>query len=63
MTATSSNPAVVPNGAIVLGGAGANRTVSVTPIAAGTATITVTVQDANGSTASTTFNVTSTRSR
>ena len=58
VTATSSNQAVVPNGAIVLGGAGANRTISVTPIAAGNATITVTVQDANGSTASTTFSVT-----
>jgi hypothetical protein len=60
VTATSSNPAVVPNGAIVLGGAGANRTVSVTPIAAGTATITVTVQDASGATSSTAFTVNAT---
>jgi hypothetical protein len=58
VTAVSSNQAVVPNGAIVLGGSGANRTVSVTPIAAGTATITVTVQDGNGLTSSTAFTVT-----
>jgi hypothetical protein len=58
VTAVSSNQAVVPNGAIVLGGSGASRTISVTPIAAGTATITVTVQDGNGLTSSTAFTVT-----
>ncbi len=47
VTATSSNPALVPDGNIVLGGSGASRTVTVTPVAeqSGTATLTVTVSD------------------
>ncbi|HET6575337.1 MAG TPA: right-handed parallel beta-helix repeat-containing protein [Fimbriiglobus sp.] len=58
VTASSNNQAVVPDGAIVLGGAGANRTISATPIAEGVATITVTVTDGGGATASTSFTVT-----
>gem|GEM_PF-5841716 len=47
VTGTSSNPSLVPNANIVLGGSGANRTVTVTPAAdqSGTATITLTVSD------------------
>jgi hypothetical protein len=44
---SSNNTTLVPNGNIVFGGSGANRTVTVTPAANqnGTATITVTVSD------------------
>ncbi len=44
LSATSSNPTLVPNAAIVIGGSGAKRTVTVTPTANqnGTATITFT---------------------
>jgi hypothetical protein len=47
LSATSSNPTLVPNDNISLGGSGTNRTVTVTPAAnqSGTATITVTVSD------------------
>ena len=47
VSGTSTNTTLVPNGNIVFGGSGANRTVTVTPAAhqAGTATITVTVSD------------------
>lgn len=47
VAATSSNPSLVPAGNIVLGGSGANRTVTLTPLANqnGTATITLTVSD------------------
>jgi len=47
LSGTSSNQALVPNGNITFGGSGANRTVTVTPAVgqAGTATITVTVND------------------
>ncbi len=47
VTASSSNPAVVPNTGLVLGGSGANRTIAVSPAAnaSGSATITVTVSD------------------
>lgn len=47
VTGSSSNTALVPNANIVFGGTGANRTVTVTPVAgqSGTATITVTVND------------------
>ena len=47
LAGASSNPALVPNGNITFGGAGANRTVTVTPAGgqSGSATITVTVSD------------------
>jgi hypothetical protein len=47
VTGTSSNTTLVPNANVVIGGSGANRTVTVTPAAGqvGTATITVTVSD------------------
>jgi VCBS repeat-containing protein len=47
LTASSSNQSVVADGAIALGGSGANRTVTITPVsnASGTATITITVSD------------------
>jgi VCBS repeat-containing protein len=47
LSATSSNPTLVPNGNLVLGGSGANRTLKVTSVAGrtGTATLTVTVSD------------------
>jgi glucose/arabinose dehydrogenase len=47
VSGSSSNPTLVPNGNIVFGGSGANRTVTVTPVAtqSGSATITVTVSD------------------
>jgi uncharacterized repeat protein (TIGR01451 family) len=50
LTLASSNPALIPNGSLVLGGSGANRTLTVTPLAdqSGTATISVTVTDAAG---------------
>lgn len=57
VTATSSNTNVVANSGIVLGGSGANRTITVTPTAGriGSTTITVTVSDESGSTATDTF--------
>ncbi|MEX0270185.1 DUF4347 domain-containing protein [Leptolyngbyaceae cyanobacterium UHCC 1019] len=59
MTATSSNTALFPNGNIVFGGSGANRTLILTPAnnQFGTATITVNVSDGNLVTP-TTFTVT-----
>jgi len=47
VTAMSSNPVLVPNANITIGGAGASRTVSVTPAAnkTGKAVVTVTVSD------------------
>ena len=47
VTGSSSNTALVPNANIVFGGTGANRLVTVTPVAnqTGSATITVTVSD------------------
>ena len=47
VTATSSNPALVPNSNLVLGGSGSNRTVTVTPVAnqTGYASITLAVSD------------------
>ncbi len=55
-----SNVSLVPSGNIVLGGSGANRTVTITPTAnqSGTATIALTVTDGDGATASTSFTVT-----
>ena len=60
VTATSSNQAVVQNGGVTIGGSGANRTVTVNPVvgASGTTTITLTVTDAGGLTATETFEVT-----
>jgi surface-anchored protein len=57
VTAVSSNQALVPEGNIVLGGSGANRTVTLTPVANkfGTTTITLTVRDTGGLTATDTF--------
>ena len=59
VSASSSNPTLVPVANIVFGGSGANRTVSVRPAVneLGTATITVTVSDGN-LTASTSFTLT-----
>jgi hypothetical protein len=50
LSKTSSNPTLVPDGNIVFGGIGANRTVTITPQPgrAGTTTITLTVTDAKG---------------
>ncbi|HXJ76522.1 MAG TPA: Ig-like domain-containing protein, partial [Candidatus Dormibacteraeota bacterium] len=47
VSGNSSNPALVPSANIVFGGSGANRTVTVTPLANqnGTATVTLTVSD------------------
>jgi hypothetical protein len=59
VVASSSNPALVPNSSIVLAGAGAQRTVTVTPAAGqhGSVTITVVVTDGVLS-ASTDFSIT-----
>ena len=64
VTASSSNTTLVPNGNLVLGGSGANRTISLTPAAnansttsGGSTTITVTVSD-GGNFTSTSFVVT-----
>jgi autotransporter-associated beta strand protein len=47
LSAVSSNPALLPDNAIVLGGSGTNRTVIVSPVAwlAGSATVTLSVSD------------------
>ena len=60
LSATSSNPALVPVANVVFSGAGATRTVTVTPVAGqlGTSTITVTVADANGGLTNSVFTVT-----
>ena len=57
LSSASSNPSLVPQPNIVFGGSGANRTVTLTPATNqfGTATITLTVADTNGATASTSF--------
>ncbi len=59
VTATSSNPTLVPNAGIVLGGSGAARSVTVTPASnrSGVATITVSVSDGQAVTSSS-FNLT-----
>jgi hypothetical protein len=55
LSRASSNTSLVPTSAIVFGGSGANRTVTVTPAAGltGTATITLTVSDGAASAADT----------
>jgi hypothetical protein len=62
VTATSSNPTLVPNNPanLTLGGAGANRTLTVTPAISqeGTASIEVVVTDGNSETATNTFIIT-----
>ena len=60
VTATSSNQALVATNGIVLGGSGANRTITLTPAAnaSGTSTITVTVAEPGGLTATRTFALT-----
>jgi len=57
VTATSSDLGVVAANGIVLGGSGANRTITLTPVAdaSGTSTITVTVADGGGLTATQSF--------
>jgi hypothetical protein len=57
VSATSSNPVLVPNANITLGGAGIHRTITVAPIPqqSGQATITLTVTDGNGISASNSF--------
>ncbi|MSR55948.1 MAG: tandem-95 repeat protein [Gemmataceae bacterium] len=57
VTASSSNQTLVPNANITLGGTVGNRTISILPIANlfGSTTITVTVEDTGGLTASDTF--------
>lgn len=59
LTASSSNPSLVPVANISFGGSGANRTVTINPGASqsGTATITITVSD-GASSASTAFQLT-----
>lgn len=59
VTASSSNPGLIPNGAITLGGSGASRTITATPLAgqSGSAIISVVVNDGQA-TASDTFLVT-----
>ena len=60
ITRASSNTTLVPVENIVLGGSGANRTVTITPATSqsGTATITLTVTDGANATASHTFALT-----
>jgi hypothetical protein len=62
--ATSSNPTLLPNANVVLGGSGANRTATLVPIAdqLGTANVTLTVSD-GAATASTVFQITVTTAR
>jgi len=59
LSASSSNPTLIPNANIVFGGSGADRTVTLTPAAGkgGTANITISVNDGSAS-SSTTFQVT-----
>jgi hypothetical protein len=60
VTAASSNTSLIPVANVVLGGTGANRTVIVRPAAnlSGTATITLTLTDANNGTSTRSFVVT-----
>ena len=57
VSATSSNTLLVPNAAITFSGTGSNRSLAISPAgnASGTTTITLTVTDANGATATDTF--------
>lgn len=60
LTATSSNPMLVPAGNVSFGGSGSNRTATVTPATgqSGLAQITITVSDAQNAQAQSTFNFT-----
>jgi len=60
VTATSSDPTIIPAAGIVLGGSGANRTVQITPAAEvfGNATITIRAVDPDGLFAQQTLGVT-----
>jgi hypothetical protein len=60
VTATSSNMILLPESAIILGGIGENRTVTITPATGqtGEAVVTLIVSDPGGLTAATTFSVT-----
>lgn len=57
VSAASSNPLLAPSAALLLGGSGTDRTLTITPASGrtGSAFITVTVRDADGGTASTRF--------
>ncbi len=57
VSGSSSNTALVPNTNVVFSGSGANRTVTLTPVAgqSGSAVITLSVSDSNGGTANDTF--------
>ena len=60
VVAASSNTALIPNASIVLGGSGANRTVTATPVAngnGGPVTITLTVTDGGGLSSNAVFTV------
>jgi hypothetical protein len=59
VTRGSSNPALIPTNNIVITGSGANRTATITPAAGqeGSSTVTLTVTDGNGVSASTAFTV------
>jgi hypothetical protein len=60
VTGASSDTTLIPNGNIVIGGSGANRTVTVTPAADqfGTATLTLSIDDGGGTPKTQTFDVT-----
>jgi hypothetical protein len=58
VSAASSDLGVLPAAALVVGGSGANRTITINSInASGTVVVTLTVNDGNGGTASSTFRV------
>lgn len=59
VSATSSNQALLPNANIQINGTGANRTITLTPVAnvTGTSTITVTANDGTGGVLTKTFTV------